>query len=121
MSVFGRRTKIFLICILFAAAAGAGYLIEYYEGETFTEETSTSAGDDEYFSLSDHIIDGKININSADVIELCELDGIGEKLAGRIVEYRTQNGPFEQIEGLMLIPGIGEKLFEDVKDKICAE
>ena len=121
MSLFGRKAKIFLLCIVLVLAAAAGYWIEHHDGETFIEETSTSAVDDEYFSISTHIIDGKININSAEPIELCELEGIGEKLAERIVEYRTKNGPFKQIEGIMLVPGIGEKLFGEVKDKICAQ
>ena len=37
---------------------------------------------------------GKININTADAEELCRLPGIGEVLAGRIIGYRQEYGPY---------------------------
>jgi len=49
-----------------------------------------------------------VNVNTANVSELMELPGIGETLAGRIVEYRKRNGPFEKVEDLMMVEGIGE-------------
>lgn len=63
----------------------------------------------------------KININTDNVYELMELDGIGEKMAERIINYRMKNGDFEVIQDLMRVEGIGEKKFEDIKDKICVE
>ena len=63
----------------------------------------------------------KININKATAAELQELNGIGEKYAGNIVEYRTKNGPFKKIEDIMLVPGIGESIWEANKDLITAE
>ncbi len=62
-----------------------------------------------------------ININTDNVYELMQLDGIGEKTAKRIIEYRKENGDFEVIEDLMRVDGIGEKKFEDVKDYIYVE
>ena len=62
-----------------------------------------------------------ININTANVFELQLLEGIGEKTAERIIEYRNENGNFEVIEDLMRIDGIGKKKFEDVKEHICVE
>ena len=41
-----------------------------------------------------------------------ELDGIGETLASRIIEYREQHGGFDSVEELMEVKGIGEKRFE---------
>ena len=49
-----------------------------------------------------------LNLNSATAAELAQLPGIGTELAGRIVEYREANGPFESIEALMEVSGIGE-------------
>ena len=46
------------------------------------------------------------------------LPGIGESKAKTIVEYRTENGLFEKIEDIMNITGIGEKLFEQIKEYI---
>ncbi len=62
-----------------------------------------------------------ININTANVFELQLLDGIGEKTAERIIEFRNENGNFEVIEDLMRIDGIGKKKFDAVKEHICVE
>ncbi len=52
-----------------------------------------------------------VNINTATVVQLQELPGIGQKTAARIVEYREKNGPFKKIEELMNVQGVGEKSF----------
>ncbi len=62
-----------------------------------------------------------ININTADVYELCALDGIGEKKARAIVEYRQVHGGFKTIEELADIDGISIKTIEKFKDKITLE
>jgi competence protein ComEA len=53
-----------------------------------------------------------VDINSADLDELMMLQGIGNKLAFRIISYRQANGPFQQPEDLLKVKGFGEKLFE---------
>jgi competence ComEA-like helix-hairpin-helix protein len=54
---------------------------------------------------------GKININKADKEALVSIPGIGEKLAGRIIEYRSQNRQFASLEELQNIKGLkGDKL-----------
>jgi competence protein ComEA len=63
----------------------------------------------------------KVNINKATAMELQELKGIGEKYAANIVDYRTQNGPFKKIEDIMMVPGIGEAVWEANKDLITVE
>ena len=64
---------------------------------------------------------GKININTASAQELMELDGIGEKIAARIIAERTENGAFSQIEDIMRVSGIGEKTFQKIKEEITVE
>lgn len=59
-----------------------------------------------------------ININTATLIELTNLSGIGESKAKNIIEYRNANGDFKSIEDLKNISGIGDSLFEKIKDKI---
>lgn len=52
----------------------------------------------------------KININTADVTTLDQvLEGIGEKKAQAIVEYREKHGPFKSIYDLVHVTGIGGK------------
>ncbi|MFA5828552.1 MAG: helix-hairpin-helix domain-containing protein [Candidatus Shapirobacteria bacterium] len=59
-----------------------------------------------------------ININKATAEELDVLPGIGPAIAKRIIEYREKNGGFLNTEEIKLVSGIGEKLFEKIKDKI---
>ena len=60
----------------------------------------------------------KININRAEPWLLEALPGIGEVLAQRIVDYRSENGPFRTIEDLLKVSGIGPATFEQIKDYI---
>jgi len=60
----------------------------------------------------------KININTANAEELDKLPGIGPSLAKAIIDYRTKNGPFNKIEDINDVKGIGDALFEKIKDQI---
>jgi len=62
----------------------------------------------------------KIDINTAGQSELTELPGIGDKLAERIVAYRTEHGPFPSIEAIQEVSGIGPGKFSDMEDLITA-
>jgi len=61
---------------------------------------------------------GKVNINTASISELEELPGIGEVIAQRIVDYRTQHGPFKTVRDLLKVEGIGDKKFESIEDHV---
>ena len=60
-----------------------------------------------------------VNINNADASQLALLPRVGPSVAGRIVDYRKQNGPFKKAEDLMLVQGIGEKTFELIKPYVA--
>ncbi|WBW50290.1 ComEA family DNA-binding protein [Peptoniphilus equinus] len=60
---------------------------------------------------------GKVTLNTATKEELMTLNGIGDKTAESILEYRKQH-PFSRPEDLLNVPGIGEKTFESLKDHI---
>jgi competence protein ComEA len=63
----------------------------------------------------------KISINRAEAWLLDALPGIGPTSAQRIIDYREANGPFVTIYELLLVPGIGESTFENLKDLITVE
>jgi competence protein ComEA len=46
------------------------------------------------------------------------LPGIGPSKAESIIKYREENGPFTGIDGIMEVDGMGQSLFDDIKDMI---
>ncbi len=58
---------------------------------------------------------GRINLNTADEIDLVRLPGVGPKLAKRIIEKREELDGFKSVEDLLKVTGIGEKKFENIK------
>lgn len=60
-----------------------------------------------------------ININTATLEELDTLPGIGEAKAQNIIDYREANGYFTTTEEIMEVSGIGEQIYNDIKDLIC--
>jgi competence protein ComEA len=81
--------------------------------ETVIEASSLST------SSSSKNGNGKVNINTANLEELQKISGIGESLAQRIINYRTDNGKFKKVEDLKNVSGIGDKKYESIKDQIC--
>ena len=60
----------------------------------------------------------KISLNQANVQQLQSLNGVGEKKALAIVEYREKNGGFKTVEEITNIKGIGPKLLEKNKSRL---
>ena len=59
-----------------------------------------------------------INLNTATLQQLQTLPGIGPTLAQRIVAFREKNHGFKRIEELLAIPGISEKKWKAIRDKV---
>jgi competence protein ComEA len=57
---------------------------------------------------------GLIDLNRAGAVDLEELPGVGQSIAERIVAYREAQGPFQSVEDLQSVTGIGEKLFAKI-------
>lgn len=72
-----------------------------------------------YYIGSNNVSEEKISINTATIASLDTLPGIGSVIARRIVSYRTSHGSFSTIEDLKKVSGIGDALFEQIKDLIC--
>lgn len=80
-------------------------------GENIIEDTTNGTGSS----------NGMVNINKASQTELETLPGIGPSLAGKIIEYREQNGKFGSIEDIKNVSGIGDSKYESLKDFICVK
>jgi competence protein ComEA len=89
------------------------YVPKIGEESTFVSEKAQPQG-----TVSD---DGKVNLNSASQTELETIPGIGPSKALTIIEYREQNGPFQSVEDIKNISGIGDKTFEKLKDSIIVK
>ena len=77
------------------------------------EQTSKSKA-----AVSDEL---RVNLNTDSAAELAQLPGIGEKVAARVVAYRKKNGPFQKIEEVMNVKGIGEKTFTRLQPHLFIE
>src|SRR5690349_22818195 len=64
---------------------------------------------------------GVVNINTGDVTQLTMLPRIGEKAAQRIIDYRTEHGPFKKTTDLLEVKGVGAKTFEGLSAWIAVE
>lgn len=59
--------------------------------------------------------------NTATIEELMALPGIGPVLAGRIVAYRTEHGPFASVEAMAAVSGIGPVLIEQLRELLTID
>jgi len=74
--------------------------------------------DDETVILGVSTAKNVIRINTASLEDLDLLNGVGPSIAQRIIDYRTEMGGFKSIEEVKLVPGIGDKMFEKIKNDI---
>src|SRR5262245_53788261 len=63
----------------------------------------------------------RVNVNTADVKQLMTLDGVGHRVAERIVEYRKANGPFKKPEDLRRVEGVGAGLLDRNRERIAVK
>jgi competence protein ComEA len=96
--------------------AAGGFTSDADQG-TVNLAASLGDGDQIYvYGIGD--VPQKVNINTADAWLLEALPGIGEVLAQRIIDYRSENGPFQRIDDLTKVDGIGPATFGNLKDRI---
>lgn len=63
----------------------------------------------------------KVDINSASSEELQTVPGLGPALAQRIIDFREEHGPFERVEDLLNVRGIGVKTLERLRPHVKVE
>lgn len=94
-----------LVVLLLVAAAGNASAVTATRSETTAVATAV----------------GRVNINTAGVKELMTLDGVGRKLAEKIVEHRTANGAFRKPADLRSVPGVDGELWEKNRERIVVK
>ena len=104
---------LFFIGIKFNGYIESRELPTVVENETYSESNNEEATDDNYTIT--------VDINTDNIFLLCQLPGIGEGKASAIIEYRKENGDFCHIEELLNVPGIGQSIYNDIKDLVYIE
>ena len=97
--------------------AGSAYGAESAEG---LDVAGDAGGGIEAGSADKEEMSGKLDLNAADAEELDALPGIGPAKAQAIIEDRNANGPYETVEQLTRVKGIGEKLLDKLKPHVRA-
>lgn len=85
------------------------------------ENNACIDNNNKYTNISNETNQGtsnKISLNNASKEELMTLNGIGESKANAIIEYRNNNGLFKQIEDITNVKGIGNSVYEKIKDRL---
>lgn len=111
-----KNGNIFLVLtLLFAALSAALFFTGRPQSEGYT--VTAQRGDDSPRQPESC----PLNINTATAGQLETLDGIGQVLAQRIVDYRNANGPFASVDDLLEVNGIGPGILETIRPQITTE
>ena len=108
----GRFPALFIVLaygFIFLVTA-CGRLPRTYTSDTAPAETRTSATKP-----------AGINLNTASAAELERLPGVGPVLAGRIITYRNEHRRFRRVEHLMMVRGISDRKFRELRSLVRVE
>ncbi len=97
------RIRVLVLVIIFAAVSACSTRVEYDRSSLVNLSANS------------------LNINVASADELEKLPGIGRKTAETIVAFRNENGPFRRVEHLLLIRGVSETRFIELRPYLRAE
>ena len=106
-------TLLFGVLVFAACARQSRQFFSQEASPKVSPQIPISAGETQAFA--------HLNINTASVAELEKLPGIGPGIAERIVAYRKEHGPFRRAEHLMMVRGISEQKFRDIRSRIRAD
>ena len=115
------RILILSNCIFILFFIGMRFIsyVESQELPTITEDETYSDSNKEEIDADNYKI--TVDINTDNIFLLCQLPGIGEGKASAIIEYRKENGNFHNIEELLNVPGIGQSIYNNIKDLVYIE
>jgi competence ComEA-like helix-hairpin-helix protein len=111
---------VFAIALTVATSGLTGCSRSSLEGSTKVEiirDRPAAAADSP--ASADEPTPGCVDLNTATVDQLTTLPGIGVGLAGRIIEYRQQHGPFRRPQDMIIINGFGERRYHKLEPFIC--
>ena len=86
--------------------------------ENYQGSQSSQSGPDDFGTVKSTVSSSLININTASASVLDQLPGVGPTRAQQIIDYRNTNGPFQKIEDIQKIKGIGPATYDKMKHLI---
>lgn len=117
-SIIGNNSKIY---IFKKSDKGVKIITAGSAPSSLVSATSDNLPSSSSNSSRGSLVDTKININIANLSELDSLPGIGPAIGQRIIDWREANGGFEVIEDIKKVKGIGDSLFDGIKNLIVVE
>lgn len=109
---------LFLLCSTFALPIDGPTVPEIYLSQPVGELSEDAIV---CTTCNPLILGQSLNINTAPKEHLVRLPFIGEKRAADIVQFRTENGPFQTEGDLDNVPGIGPKILQKLMPYIVIE
>ena len=88
------------------------FLLGVHYGRTNDEVIRIQEND--HIVSSGAVVNGKMDVNRVTVTQLCYIPGIGEVTAQKIIDYRDANGPYQSLDELLNVDGIGPKKLEEL-------
>lgn len=121
--MFNRREQQVLLCLTGALLLGSLIAIgDWYRPATLEEFRVIPRAVAAPAALEVAVeASGPISLNSATAVELVALPAIGPKTAELIVGFRREHGPFEHVEQLLEIKGIGLRTLEKLRPLLKVE
>lgn len=118
------RYEKFVLCLtaLFVLMAAGWFLASGPDDEPYTvtvqrQDPEPAVSAPEAGSWPESLVEGeRIDLNTAGVYDLCRLPGIGEKRAQAIAAWREEHGPFQTVDELVQVPGIGPGILEGLRE-----
>ena len=123
LSVLALSAVFFLVCATWYLARTSTpepYLVSSVRQPT-AEEAAVPEQSEQEPSRPDSLLpDEVIDINTADAYDLRRLPGIGEKRAEDIIAWREEHGPFQTVDELTQVSGIGPVILENLRAYVTA-
>ena len=111
----------YLIAAMILLALTALFLVTAVSVRLLTPRAAASQYTVEALTPSEETEENRVNINTASASELDALPGIGPVLAQRIIDRRTEQGPFTSVEELLEVDGIGQATLDGLREFITVK
>ena len=95
-----------------------GFLLPFAGCAQVPRRVASGAADSAISAASENQAEFTINLNAASAAELERLPGVGKVLADRIVTHRERYGPFRRVEHLLMVRGVSDRKFRELRSMV---